>query len=107
MSKKINLIYNLGEFRKKISSVMVVEKMIFFGSRARGKSYSKESDIDLILVSTKFRGKRFRERALSLYEYWNLDMPFDFLCYTPEEFKKRSKGPSIVKEAVDHGIEIN
>ena len=41
-----------------------------------------------------------------MYDYWNLDYPVDFLCYTPEEFEKKKKEISIVKEAVKEGIDI-
>jgi hypothetical protein len=34
------------------------------------------------------------------------DYPVDFLCYTPEEFRKLSKQISLVKQAIKEGIEI-
>jgi len=41
-----------------------------------------------------------------MYDYWNLDLPVDFLCYTPKEFNKLKKQISIVKEAIENGIEF-
>ena len=82
-----------------------INKMIFFGSRASGKPH-KYSDIDLIIISSKFRRKDFRERQLGFYKHWSLDLPYDFLCYTPEEFNKLKKQITIVREAVREGIEI-
>jgi len=79
--------------------------MYLFGSMASGKSH-KCSDVDLIVVSKKFRGKGILDRSPTLYMNWDLDYPVDFLCYTPEEFEKRKTKVSIVKEALEHGISI-
>lgn len=79
--------------------------MIFFGSRISGKA-AKGSDIDLLIVSPKFRGLDFIERGSKMYDYWNLKYPVDFLCYTPEEFKTLSRRVTIVKEAVESGADI-
>ena len=79
--------------------------MILFGSMATGRAH-KDSDIDLILVSDKFRGKKSFRRSIGFYKYWDLDYPVDFLCYTPEEFNKLKNQISIVREAVRKGIEI-
>ena len=104
MGRKKHLV-QLEEFKNKIQEVIPVERMILFGSRARGRA-RRWSDFDLLLVSSSFRKKRFRERSLKLYDYWKLDYPVDFLCYTPEEFKKLSKQITIVRQAVKEGIEI-
>jgi predicted nucleotidyltransferase len=79
--------------------------MFLFGSRAWGKPH-QDSDIDLIIVSPTFRKKKPLARGLNLYDHWSLDYPVDFLCYTPEEFEKLKKKITIVKEAVERGIEI-
>ncbi|OGI15291.1 hypothetical protein A3K63_05080 [Candidatus Micrarchaeota archaeon RBG_16_49_10] len=82
-----------------------IERIVFFGSRATG-DYGKHSDVDLILVSKKFRGKSFLKRPLGLHRYWKMKYPVDFICYTPEEFEKLSKGVTIVQQALKKGIEI-
>jgi len=41
-----------------------------------------------------------------LHLAWDLGMPVDFLCYTPEEFAELSKRPSIVREALREGIPV-
>lgn len=105
MVEKKDIIKELNEFKKRLSITLPVEKMILFGSYAKGK-VKKESDIDLIIVSNKFRGVRFRKRPVSLYKHWELDIPFDFLCYTPKEFRKMRKQITIVREAVKEGIAI-
>ena len=106
MGKNSKIIEELKKFRIQLKNNIEVDKMIFFGSRAKGK-FNKYSDIDLIIVSKDFTGKRFRYRPLGFYKYWNLDYPVDFLCYTPEEFNKLKKQITIIREAVKEGIEIN
>ena len=59
-----------------------------------------------MIVSKQFKKLKFRKRASKMYDYWNLDYPVDFLCYTPEEFNKLKNRITIVKEAVETGIEI-
>jgi len=104
MGKRKN-IQKLIEFKAKLSKRIPIQKMILFGSRAKGKP-SRYSDFDLIIVSKKFRRVNSLNRSLGFYKYWNLNYPIDFLCYTPEEFKRLSKGITIVREAVKEGIEI-
>lgn len=79
--------------------------MIFFGSKAEGKG-DKHSDIDLIIVSKKFNKIRPIERGLNLYDYWKIDSPVDFLCYTPEEFKMAIHRIGLVAHALKNGIII-
>ena len=99
--RKTRLIQQLKEFkhRNKIS------KLYLFGSAALGTS-RESSDVDLLVVAGRFRGKGLLERAPKLHMDWNLEYPVDFLCYAPEEFNKLRKQITIVKEAVETGIEI-
>jgi predicted nucleotidyltransferase len=99
------LISKLREFARTVSERIDITKMIFFGSMATGEAH-KDSDIDLIIVSQSFRRVSFWKRAIALYDYWDLDYPVDFLCFTPEEFEKKIRGVTIVSEAVKEGIEI-
>ncbi len=105
MGSRKTIIKKIEKFKEGLKNDINIEKIIFFGSRASGKPH-KDSDIDLIIVSGDFRGKKFRYRAIGFYNHWNLDLPVDFLCYTPEEFNKLKKQISIVKDAVETGIEI-
>ena len=105
MAKKENIKKELKEFKKKLSNRIKIDRMIFFGSLAKGRGH-KYSDVDLVIISPQFRGKEFRDRSLGFYKYWNLNLPFDFLCYTPAEFNKLKKQITIVREAVKEGIVI-
>ena len=99
--RKSRLIQQLKEFKQRNK----ISKLYLFGSAASGKTH-KSSDVDLIVVARRFRGKGLLERAPRLYMNWNLDYPVDFLCYTPEEFNTLREQITIVKEAVEKGIEI-
>ena len=79
--------------------------MIFFGSRA-GNNYNVSSDIDLIIVSPKFKKLKSFQRPPTIRLKWSLKYPVDMLCYTPEEFERKKRALTIVKEAVETGIEI-
>lgn len=96
---------HLIEYKKKISKKIGLKRMILFGSRA-GRRVSRWSDFDLILVGRKFDSVNVLERSRGLWIDWDLDYPVDFLCYTPEEFNKLKKQATIVREAVENGIEI-
>jgi len=99
--RKTRLIQQLKAFKQRNR----ISKLYLFGSMASGRTH-KSSDVDLLVVASRFRGKGPLERAPGLYMDWNLDYPVDFLCYAPEEFEKLKKQITIVKEAVENGIEI-
>lgn len=82
-----------------------MEKVILFGSRAKDE-HLEDSDYDFIIVSKDFAGVHFTERMAWMYDFWESDLALEALCYTPEEFSKKSKQISIVSEAVKEGIEI-
>jgi len=104
MDEKEAIVRRLKEFKESLSSERKVDRMIFFGSRASGKS-GEWSDIDLIIVSPSFEGVK-NGRGASLYKHWQLGYPVDFLCYTPEEFNRLRRRVSIVSEALKEGIAI-
>ncbi len=105
MDRKAALIKALKGFAEEVSSDIPIDKMYLFGSRATGK-VKRSSDVDLLLVSKRFIGKRRLQRAPQLYMKWNLDYPVDFVCLTPKEFRERKNEVGIVQEAVKKGIKI-
>lgn len=105
MDRKTTIIKNLKSFKKRVNKDFKLDKVIFFGSRAKG-SPRRHSDVDLILVSSKFKKLDFIERGAKMYNYWDIHYPVDFLCYTPKEFNKLKKQITIVQEAVKEGIEV-
>ena len=60
------------------------EKIILFGSQARGDSDSY-SDLDLLII--KKTEKRFVERLVEAARYLDHPLSADIFVYTPEEFQ--------------------
>lgn len=99
------IIEGIRRFKKESSKEFGIEKIIAFGSFTSGKM-GKDSDIDLILVSKAFSGKKFFKRGIGLHKYWKMKYPVDFLCFTPEEFANKRKSISIVSQALKEGMEL-
>ena len=99
------LILELRSFRRKVSKRYPIQRMVLFGSRARGEA-RRDSDVDLIVVSDAFRRKNAVDRAYLIRLEWDLDYAVDFLCYTPDEFRVYSKAPGIVRQALREGKEV-
>ncbi|MBI2971447.1 MAG: nucleotidyltransferase domain-containing protein [Candidatus Aenigmarchaeota archaeon] len=95
------------DFKKKAAGKFAIDKIILFGSQATGKT-REGSDIDLLVVSKNVKKRAVFMSALS--KEWHIaqkkNKPVDFLCYTPEEFRAKSKGITIVRDAVKHGVEV-
>src|SRR3989338_577011 len=103
MDKK-DLIKALQEFKKKVQAKHAIKKIILFGSRANGK-INKDSDVDLMIIGD-FKGKSNLQRSPPFYDYWDIDLPVDFICYTPKEYNRLSKMVTIAREAKLRGVEI-
>ena len=98
------VIDNLKEFKRKISLKYNIDKIILFGSRARGDNL-ENSDVDVIVVSSDFNGS-IRHRSSEILEYWDTYPDLEVICYTPEEFKRKKKEIGLVQTAVKQGIVI-
>ncbi len=105
MVRETNLIVELKKFGKKLHEELAVEKLILFGSYARGKP-RKDSDVDIIIVSPKFRGIPLFLRSRGLRRRFGVKVPMDIICLTPEEFEEKRKEISIIAEAVKEGKEL-
>lgn len=102
--KKIGLEQIIGAvkaFKKRAG----IQKAYLFGSYAKGVA-TEDSDVDLVLLSARFEGKKFTERLKGLWLKWNLGVPADFICYTPEEFEREKRKVTIAREALLEGVEI-
>jgi len=80
-------------------------RVILFGSQATGRA-GPESDVDLIIVSETFRGRSQVRRGAWVLEAWHSPEPVDVLCYTPEEFDRLRAQVSIVRVAMEEGVEV-
>ncbi len=79
--------------------------VLAFGSRARGDALA-DSDLDLIVVSERFRDVPFLQRSARLLDELAPPYPIDVLCYTPEEFARKRAELGIVSQAVEDGIAL-
>lgn len=94
----------IGEIRRLLREVEA-ERGILFGSWARGEALDT-SDVDLIVISRKFEGVPFPRRLVEVQKHWRLPLMLEALPYTPEEFQRLSKERSILRRALEEGIEI-
>ena len=81
------------------------EKVLLFGSRARG-DHLIDSDVDMIIVSKKFEGVNWLKRIRDVSADWDGLVLLEPICYTPEEFEEKRKRIGIVNEALKEGIEL-
>lgn len=91
--------------RQRVAKDIPLERIVLFGSRARGDA-GPYSDVDLLVVSPAFVGKNVAERAAPLYHAWDLELPVDFLCYAPDEFERLRRRVSLVRIALEEGVEV-
>lgn len=95
----------LREHLKYINAKFAPEKILLFGSRARG-DHLIESDIDILIVSDKFEGMTWRDRIVTAFGEWDKMQMLEPLCFTPAEFEKKKREIGIVKQAVEEGVEL-
>ncbi|CEP67142.1 Nucleotidyl transferase domain [Moorella glycerini] len=75
------------------------EKIILFGSLARGKA-NEYSDLDLVVVMDT--DMRFMDRLLFLAKLTNPRVGVDFLVYTPEEYRRMLENDNLfLREEVE------
>jgi len=80
------------------------EKVILFGSAARGGAV-EESDIDLIII--KQTERRFLDRLADALIAMKADRAVDVLVYTPQEFEKmRAEENPFLEHALKGGKEL-
>jgi len=92
----------IKKFISKVKLELKPEKIILFGSRAKG-DYWKRSDYDFIIVSPKFKGMYWLKRISKVIRLWDALADIDVLAYTPKEFEDKKKTSSVVRNAFKHG----
>ncbi|MDP2208321.1 MAG: nucleotidyltransferase domain-containing protein [Bacteroidota bacterium] len=81
---------------------IVVIKAYLYGSFAKGTSH-KDSDIDIVVVSSDFRKTRFEESLRLAKLRYKIDLRISALAYNPKDFTKQNLIPY---EAMTNGIRI-
>lgn len=94
----------LVEIVRRIRSVSNPQKIVLFGSRARGE-HRPDSDIDLLVIEDSFLPRH--RRSIPLYAAL-ADLPIDvdteLVVYTPAEVEEwRSAGAAFVTTALREG----
>ncbi len=80
-----------------------VDEIILFGSYARG-NFDDFSDIDLLLVSPIFEGKRFEDKNKIREITLKVSPQIEVLPCSREEFKKKSP---LIEEILKTGVKIS
>lgn len=79
----------LSEIVKRLVEAVDPDKIILFGSRARGDTHA-QSDVDLMIV--KPSPEPLHRRCGAAYgALWGIGVPIDILWYTPEEIDEWSE----------------
>lgn len=81
-------------------AAMGAERIILFGSRARGEARSS-SDVDLLVILPGARSP-FTSRLADLYARLRPQVAVDLLVYTPEEFQSIRDRP-FIRTAIAEG----
>ncbi|HEV8594900.1 MAG TPA: nucleotidyltransferase domain-containing protein, partial [Thermoplasmata archaeon] len=88
--KAITVTPGFTRFLSRLRRVLHPERVILFGSRARGDS-RHDSDYDLLVVSQSFAGIRWVERPAMVLRLWDLPLDLEAVCLTPSEFRRRKR----------------
>lgn len=79
--------HEIEEFARRIAAEFHPERIILFGSYARGEA-SPDSDVDLLVIMPR-DGKTPHQQAAEIYGIPHPDFPVDILVRTREEFEQR------------------
>ncbi len=92
----------LAEIVNRLVSATHPERIILFGSRARG-DYKPDSDVDLLIIGDSDLPRH--RRTVPAYDaLWGLGIPKDIIWYTPAEVTEWSGVPNhVVTRALAEG----
>ena len=99
----------IEEFRKEALPKLIEEfrpeKVIIFGSRVRGTA-NKDSDIDVIVISSYFADIPFLRRMPSVLKKVSFPKHVDYLCYTRNEYERIKNESAIIMDALENSVEL-
>lgn len=89
---------------KAIAEEYKPEKIILFGSAARGEM-GPDSDVDLFIIKNDLRPRHQRSVTVRrILRHVNYRVPLDIVVYTPDELQERmTLGDWFVKDVVNDG----
>lgn len=101
MKSNISLNKKLDKIVNRISKYYKPDKVILFGSAAKGQ-YHKGSDLDLLVI--KKTNTNPWDRITEIDQNIEHNIPIDILVYTPKEIKERlSLNDFFIKEIMESG----
>jgi predicted nucleotidyltransferase len=91
----------IEEFGRRIGEEFGAERVILFGSHARGNA-NPDSDVDILVIGA-FEGRSV-DRSVEIRMRLRPSFPVDLLVRTPEKVRKRIEmGDAFMQEILDHG----
>ncbi len=95
------------DFKRRAEKKYRLKKVVLFGSQVSG-TMREGSDIDILVITDKFLSRP--DFMSDLLTEWHLVQkkkePVDFLPFTEKEYEESSSKITIIKQAIEEGIEI-
>ena len=102
-SSKSSIINLIKEYILRLKENNIsVEKVLLFGSNIKGTS-REDSDIDIAVISSSFKGDRYSDRRLIIPLRRGIDSRIDPIPFTPEDY---AEGGILIYEIKSTGQEI-
>ena len=95
----------LREFLARAKEELGGAEVYLFGSYARG-DWLYNSDLDLVVVSPRFKGLSVGERYALVRRLLPEDVSVEVLAYTPEEFRRALRRSVILRDASEYWIKL-
>lgn len=89
----------------KLVEELEAERIYLFGSYARG-DWMEDSDVDVIVVSEKFRDMEYGERYAVVKSVAPPGISLEVLAYTPEEFEDAVRRSVILQDAMEYAAAL-
>ena len=86
------MISGIREWVKQATSKLEANSIVIFGSTARREALPY-SDVDILIISKKFKKMKTEDRIRLILETWNINKPVHPICLTPEEAEKMTNKP--------------
>lgn len=95
----------LTAFVRRLQPRFVIQRVVLFGSRARGDAL-RDSDTDVLIVSPSFAGLDFTSRVATVLDLWRVAGDLEPICLTSAEFAHKRRAIGIVRTALREGIAL-
>ncbi|MEM4639887.1 MAG: nucleotidyltransferase domain-containing protein [Thermofilum sp.] len=93
-------------FLKRLRDELDVSEVYLFGSRVYGTPLA-DSDLDMVVVSEKFKERSFIENMELLSRLWDGSFTLEMFPYTPEQLERYKGRKVVVTEALEKGVKLD